>query len=145
VVSDLNDDMQYVTRKALREELAPIHAVLKFIVERMVTKDDLAAAIAASEARTHAAIAASEARTHAAIGSAIGSAIAASEERTRAAIAATEGRLLEELGRHTRASAEETRALIRVLDDKYADVHPRLAALEAKPPRPERRARRRTG
>ncbi len=150
-MSDPNEEMQYVTRKELREELAPIrselapihrefaaiHAVLKLIVERMATKEDLLRFatkedLAATEARIRADMAAGEARIRA-------------DMATKKELAATEARILEDVARHTHASAEETRAQIRVLDDKYSDVHPRLEKLEAHAPRPKRRTRRRPG
>jgi hypothetical protein len=49
----------------------------------------------------------------------------------RGEIADMRGSLHSELAQHTRAIEESTRAQLRVLDDKYADLPSRVSALEA--------------
>jgi len=47
-------------------------------------------------------------------------------------IDSSEQRLLAELARHTRASSEDMSAQIAVIDEKYADLPPRVGRLETK-------------
>ena len=60
---------------------------------------------------------------------------------------AMEARLMAELGRHTRASAEDLATRVTVVDDKYTDLPRRVARLEeavfTPQPAPRRRAPRR--
>jgi len=53
--------------------------------------------------------------------------------------------LLAELGQHTRAAAEANRADLRVVDDQYRDLPPRVTKLEETvfAPKPKKRAQRR--
>ena len=53
--------------------------------------------------------------------------------------------LLAELGQHTRAAAEANRADLRVVDDQYRDLPPRVTKLEEAvfAPKPKKRAQRR--
>src|SRR5512139_4039797 len=104
--------MQYVTRKELREELEPIHAVLRLIVERMATKDDLARFLTKDDAArflTKDDAARFLTRDDAA------------RFMTKDDAAQMEARLLTEMARHIRASNEEVLARISVIDEKYAD------------------------
>jgi len=63
--------------------------------------------------------------------------IKAGEQRLLERIDSSERRLLSELARHTRASYEEMSTQISVIDEKYADLPPRMSRLEIKvfPPR----------
>ncbi|MGE3763468.1 MAG: hypothetical protein AB7L94_14505 [Kofleriaceae bacterium] len=152
-MSDPNDDMQYITRRELREELAPIHAVLKLIVERMATKEDLARYATKDDLARFATkddlarFATKDDLARFATKDDLAR-FATKDDLARFAtkdeLAACEARLTrhvsDEVARHTNASAEETRALIRALDDKYSDVHPRLERLEAEHARPRTRS-----
>lgn len=63
--------------------------------------------------------------------------IESGEQRLLDRIDSSERRLLAELARHTRASYEEMSTQISVIDEKYADLPPRVSRLEIKvfPPR----------
>jgi hypothetical protein len=63
----------------------------------------------------------------------------AGEQRLIERIDSSERRLLTELARHTRASYEEMSTQISVIDEKYADLPPRVALLERKAFPPRRR------
>jgi len=65
--------------------------------------------------------------------------IKASEQRLSERVDASERRLLAELARHTRASHEEMSTQISVIDEKYADLPPRVRRLEIKAFPPRRR------
>jgi hypothetical protein len=113
-----DNDMEYVTRRELREELTPVHAVLRTIVERL---DAFGAELRALRAEFRAEL------------GALGAEFRAELEGVRV-----------DLAGQIRSSAEEMRDWIRPWFDKFSDVHPRLDALEAgaSPPtrRPPRRA-----
>jgi hypothetical protein len=68
--------------------------------------------------------------------------VAASERRLTAAMVAMEERLMAELGRATRASAEELTSRITVVDEQYRDLPARVSRLEAKVFAPAKRKRR---
>jgi hypothetical protein len=68
--------------------------------------------------------------------------VAASERRLSAAMVAMEERLMTELGRATRASAEELASRITVVDEQYRDLPTRVSRLEAKVFAPAKRKRR---
>jgi len=63
----------------------------------------------------------------------------AGEQRLIERIDSSERRLLTELARHTRASYEEMSTQISVIDEKYADLPPRVSRLERKAFPPRRR------
>ena len=65
--------------------------------------------------------------------------IKASEQRLIERIDDSERRLLTELARHTRASHEEMSTQVSVIDEKYADLPPRVRRLEAEVFAPRRR------
>jgi hypothetical protein len=58
--------------------------------------------------------------------------IESGEQRLLERIDSSEQRLLTELARHTMASSENMSAQISVIDEKYADLPPRVGRLEAK-------------
>lgn len=65
--------------------------------------------------------------------------IEAGEQRLLERIDASERRLLAELARHTRANYEDMSTQISVIDEKYADLPPRVRRLEIKAFPPRRR------
>lgn len=130
-MSTSNDDMQPVTRKELREELAATEA--KFDAKLSMLAGALLDAIKQSAQQMMRAF--SEHREQQA------RELAATEQRVMGALGATEGRLMIELGRHTQASTEDLTARVAVIDEKYQDLPARVARLESVMPAPKRRAR----
>jgi hypothetical protein len=63
---------------------------------------------------------------------AMGEAMIAMEGGLRGEMRAMEGRLMHELGRATRGSEEELTTRIKVVDEQYKDLPPRVQRLEAK-------------
>jgi len=160
-VSNSNDDdMQPVTRKELREELAVMRSEVREDLAALEVKFDgklsmlvgalldaikqsgerltrelgerLTRELGASEQRMMLELGASEQRMMLELG--------ASEQRMKLELGATEQRLMRELGRHTRSSTEELTARIAVIDDKYKDLPARVTRLEAITPAPKRRS-----
>ncbi len=152
-----DDDMQPVTRKELREELAVMRSEVREDLAALEVKFDgklsmlvgaLLDAIKQSGERLTRELGerltrelgqrmmlelgASEQRMMLELG--------ASEQRMKLELGATEQRLMRELGRHTRSSTEELTARIAVIDDKYKDLPARVTRLEAITPAPKRRS-----
>jgi hypothetical protein len=120
------DDMSYVTRKELREELAPLHAAIADIRDRFATKEDLArfatkedlARFATKEDLARFATKEDLARF------ATKEDLAASGVNLRAEIA-------QDTARAINAAFERFGSMFRVLDDKYIDLPIRVTRLEA--------------
>ncbi|HEY4059305.1 MAG TPA: hypothetical protein VGM39_21960 [Kofleriaceae bacterium] len=117
-------DMEYVTRRELREELAPIHTMLRHLLELAERN--------VKELERHARESERIARE---LREDVPRWIKASAEETRVEFRRD---LTAALGVH----AEETRTWIATLDDKYKDLPARVTALEQQ--RPTHAARRRT-
>lgn len=121
-----DSDMEYVTRRDLREELAPMHAMMRHILETMERGFRLLTArIDQVEANARRDI----------------------TEMRRDMITVVEQLgtdLRSELATQINASAEETRTWIGALDDKYRDLPARVTAVEERSAGPKRAARRRS-
>ncbi|HEY4057211.1 MAG TPA: hypothetical protein VGM39_11415 [Kofleriaceae bacterium] len=102
------DDMSYVTRKELREELAPLHAAIADIRDRFATKEDLARFATKEDLARFA----------------TKEDLAASGVNLRAEIA-------QDTARAINAAFERFGSMFRVLDDKYIDLPIRVTRLEA--------------
>jgi len=121
-----------VTRSELREELAQLERKLEIwggaLLARIQSGEQR---IQSGQQRLLARIESGEQRLLARIES--------GEHRMLERIDASEQRLLAELARHTRASSEEMSAQISIIDEKYADLLPRVSQLDTKVFAPKRR------
>lgn len=112
-MSTSNDDMQPITRKELREELAASDA--KLDAKLSTFAGAIFAAMRAMQNEL--------------------------KQQIVEAVTASERRLMTELGAHTRASTEDLASRVSIVDEKYQDLPARVARLEAITPAPRRRAR----
>ncbi|HEY4176264.1 MAG TPA: hypothetical protein VGM90_05515 [Kofleriaceae bacterium] len=140
--------MEYVTRRELREELAPIHAVLQHIVEtmergfrelrqefRQELRQELGAQIGSvrQELAVQIRASADEVRRDVAV-------------QIRASAEALRAEMREDMTAMLRVNTEETRMWFATLDDKYKDIPARVTALEQRggPSAARRRTTKRT-
>jgi type I site-specific restriction endonuclease len=120
----MNEDSRPVTREELREELTrfptreELRETLKQELARYATKDDLAQVVQ-TMSQQHERLVEMLQTSH-------GSLV----EMMQTTVSATEHRLMVEIGRATRAAAEEHRRELGVLDDRYRDLPGRVGALE---------------
>ena len=144
-----DDDMQPVTRKELREELAVMRSEVREDLAALEVKFDgklsmlvgaLLDAIKQSGERLTRELGERLTRELGASEQRMMLELGASEQRMKLELGATERRLMRELGRHTRSSTEELTARIAVIDDKYKDLPARVTRLEAITPAPKRRS-----
>ncbi|HEY4175292.1 MAG TPA: hypothetical protein VGM90_00600 [Kofleriaceae bacterium] len=127
------DDMEMITRKDLREELARLHAAFEMSLSQMATKQDLARMATKEDlART----------------------------ASREDLAALRRETAQDTGRAINSAFEQFRFWFTTLDDRYRDLPNRMTSLEdeglptrmkhveqklfAPPPEPKRAARRAT-
>lgn len=128
---DATDMSTPVTRGELREELEQRLAHLATKAELEIWGGALLARIQSGEQGLMARIESGEQRLMARIES--------GEQRLIERIDASEQRMLAELARFTRATYEDMSTQISVIDEKYADLPPRVNRLETKVFAPKRR------
>jgi hypothetical protein len=150
-MADATDMSTPVTRGELRAEIAPLatKAELRAEIAPLATKAELQSAIAPLATKAEIALLATKAEI----------ALLATKAELRAEVAllatkveldlwggallarmdAFEHRLLAEVARHTNATFEAMSTQISVIDEKYADLPPRVSRLEGKMFTPERR------
>ena len=128
-MADATDMSTPVTRDELRAEIAPL--ATKAEIAPLATKAELRAEIAplATKAELRAEIALLATKVELELW---GGALLARWD-------AFEHRLLADLARHTRATFESMSTQMSVIDEKYADLPPRVSRLEGKAFTPERR------
>lgn len=129
---DATDMSTPVTRGELREELAQLEIRLE---QKLEQKLDQKLDQKLTERLAHLAT-----KTELELwGGALLARIESGEQRTIERMEALEQRLLVELARHTKAISESLSTQITVIDDKYADLPPRVTRLETKVFAPRRR------